>query len=272
MWDKTEFGGFEEAIPFSDAAELMPNAAAVYTSGRGATLAVDKDGGLWAFNTAQFNETIPGVNADVDKDRMKPVKLMDGVAMAAIDQFHTLILMRDGTLWVEGFASFGAPWLGQTGAYLTKVTDDVIWVDLTSYGGYAVTSSYELWGWGFSHNEPRPEKLLDGVIQASSGHLALTPQGELLSWRYDYKTWTLTQPEAVFQHVMQFGYDFAITEDGSLWVCNGGISNDTAEKLMEHTAYAAQGELGILVLDRDGGLWLLRRDFDSGIYEKTKLT
>ena len=84
-WGSQEFGGFEEAVPFEQARELMTNAAAVYTSGRGATLAIDNDGGLWAFNTSQFNDTVPGVDYQWERGKMKPVKIMDNVAMAAMD-------------------------------------------------------------------------------------------------------------------------------------------------------------------------------------------
>lgn len=48
MWGRPEFGGDGEDVPFSQAKELLPNAAAAYTSGRGASLAVDRGGGLWA--------------------------------------------------------------------------------------------------------------------------------------------------------------------------------------------------------------------------------
>ena len=50
-WGAPEFGGDGKDPSFEQARELLPNAAAVYTSGRGTTFAVDKEGGLYGINT-----------------------------------------------------------------------------------------------------------------------------------------------------------------------------------------------------------------------------
>ena len=80
----------------------------------------------------------------------KPVKVMDDVSMSAVGQFHSLILKRDGSLWVQGFGRFGAAWLDKQDSYLVKVMDNIIWTDITAFGGYAITANHELWSWGLS--------------------------------------------------------------------------------------------------------------------------
>lgn len=45
----------------------------------------------------------------------------------AAGQFHSVVLKRDGTVWVQGFGKFGAPWLGGM-PYLVQVMEDATWV------------------------------------------------------------------------------------------------------------------------------------------------
>lgn len=264
-WGSQEFGGFEEYVPFEKARELLKNAAAVYTSGRGATVAVDTDGVLWAFNTAQFNDTVSGVDFDWERDGMKPVRIMDNVAMAAMDQFRTVILKRDGTLWVNGTASFGAPWLHKTGNYLVKIMDNVIWTDLR----YAVTADHELWGWRMTGQDDQlPRKLTDleaGVTQVSWANLALTEEGGVYHWDVD-ENGGITRLQHKLSHVVWCGGQLAIMEGGGLWYYVEDFipgrpgwehpeDKGDFKSLTSDVAYAAQGETDLLVIKQDGSLW-----------------
>lgn len=276
-WGSQEFGGFSEDVPFEQARELMKNAAAVYTSGRGATLAIDKDGGLWAFNTSQFNDTVPGVDYQWERDEMKPVKIMDGVAMAAMDQFHSVILKQDGTLWVNGLGSFGAPWLHKTGYYLVKIMDNAIWTDLH----YAVTADHELWGWRMTGTDDQPPRKLtdleEGVVRASWANLALTDQGNVYHWDVNSETGNIErlQSKLSMGTITWLRDKLAIMEGGALWYYaedfipgrpgweqpqnKGDFKGVTGD-----VVYAAQGERDILAIKRDGSLWKLspREDED----------
>ena len=135
-WGAPEFGGDGRDPSFEQARELMPNAAAVYTSGRGATFAVDKEGGLYGINTGTVR-FLPMLQGESDPDDpMKPVKIMDGVSMVSTTQFHTLVLRQDGELWVQGWGSFGAPWLEKIEeSYYEKVMDNVTYALANGRGG-----------------------------------------------------------------------------------------------------------------------------------------
>lgn len=280
-WGSQEFGGFEEDVPFEQARELMTNAAAVYTSGRGATLAIDNDGGLWAFNTSQFNDTVPGVDYQWERDEMKPVKIMDNVAMAAMDQFHCVILKQDGTLWVNGWGRFGAPWLHKTGNYLVQIMDNVIWTDLH----YAVTADHELWGWRMTGTDDQPPRKLadleEGVVQVSWANLALTEQGDVYHWDVNSDTGAieLLQFEPSMDNIIRLSGKLVIMEGGRLWyyvedhiLGPPGWENPAFESLTDNVVCAAQGEQDILAIKRDGSLWKISPkeggDFPS---QQTKL-
>lgn len=264
-WGSQEFGGFEEYVPFEKARELMKNAAAVYTSGRGATVAIDDDGVLWAFNTAQFNDTVPGVDYDWERDGMKPVRIMDNVVMAAMDQFRTVILKRDGTLWVNGTGSFGAPWLHKTGNYLVKIMDNVIWTDLR----YAVTADHELWGWRMTGQDDQPPRKLadldEGVVQVSGNRLALTEKGNVYHWDVD-ENGEITRLQHKLSRVVWCGGLLAIKEGSDLWYYVEDFipgrpgwehpeNKGDFKGLTSDVSYAAQGETDILAIKRDGSLW-----------------
>ena len=263
MWGLPEFGGTGENIPFAQAVKLLDNAAGVYTSGRGETLAVDWDGVLWSVNSARFQGLIDGFEPDKARP-MAPKKVMDGVSMAAMDQFHTVILKRDGSVWVLGFGGFGAPWLKAAELYLTQVMDGAVWVGITACGGYAITAGHELWGWGLESGDVSgPRKLLDGVYQAGTG-VALTARtgdGDLLRWEK-----VGDMPEAILDEVVSCGTSWAIRKDGSLWIEGAGYGNVAADgpspyfKAMDRAACAVQGELAVLTLDVNGGLWMLTKE------------
>lgn len=284
-WGSQEFGGFGEEVSFSAAVELLPNTAAVYTSGRGATLAIDRNGGLWAINTTQFNETIPGIEADMDKNPMEPVKVMDGVSMVAMDQFQSLILMQNGELWVNGWHSFGAPWLNRMDSYFVKLMDSVIWATVSNYGGYAITAEHELWGWGLfvDSNDPqfefaKPKKLFGGMIQVSTPHMALTETGSLFNWNMDSRTGEITQLSEGVQNVSQCGDYYVIKADNTLWFRGVGWSSSEVineapfQQVMDGVAYATQGEMDSLAIKRDGSLWLMSRSKSNSKLEYTCLS
>ena len=148
--------------------------------------------------------------------------------------------------------------------------DNVVWTDITTYGGYAVTANHELWSWGLSDNGEQPEKLLDEAIQVSSSNLVLTEKGELISCNYDYETNTFTPPKSLLTNTVQCSGGLGIKEDGTLWVCS--TENPSPQKVGENVLYAAQGEQIILTLHKDGSLWLIDVSSDSGLCQETQLS
>ncbi len=290
--DGTLIHSSEYGLGFNHTRELLSNTAAVYTDGR-TLLAVDQDGTLWSFNMVKWLHGIrPDVPWDYDIDKDGPIKVMEDVSMAAVDNSHLVALKRDGTVWVAGTDFYGAPWLSDEqhphGSYFVQIMDNVIWVDAAYYGGYAVTADHELWGWGISKDSTGPEKLADGIVQVSGANTAITEQGELLNWtctEVDGKI-VRTQPKAILNNTAKCGKGFILKTDGTIWASGADwgregdlwydqnrpygthlgpydptwdiITDDGAslQKLpVENAMYAATGDGGMIVLDTDGTLW-----------------
>lgn len=224
-------------FPFNRTRTLMKNAAAVYTHDEGPVVAVDRDGTLWCVYRDVWSNWLDLFRPDLpneDGNWEKPVKLMEDVAMAAVDRFHGVILKRDGSLWIAAQKQYCKPWLEADGEEesgspfyaLVKVMDNVIWADASYYGAYAVTAAHELWGWGLSEDFDGPEKLLENVTMAAASNMAVTDNGDLLNWYYtdhydsatSTSTRTWTGPEAILSDVDKCGRGFVIKKDGSLWV------------------------------------------------------
>ncbi len=270
MWGSQDLGPISEPIPFENAIELKDHAVAVYASPRSAVFVIDEDGSLWTINTTRFEGMVADAEFDIESDPMKPVKVMDNVSMAAVGQFHSLILKQDGTLWVQGFGCFGAPWLEQEDSYFIKVMDNVIWADITAYGGYAITSNHELWAWGLANDQEQPKKVLDGAIQVSSSNLFLTETGRLLYLEYNYETNSFSNPKTLLTNAIQCSSGFGITQDGALWMYNA--DTEAPRKVDDNVACVAQGEQAVLILHCDNSLWIMSTATDNGTFQKTRLS
>ncbi len=282
-WGEPEFGGDGKNPSFEQARELMPNAAAVYTSGRGATFAVDKEGGLYGINTGtdRFTPVLQRITADPD-DPMKPVKMMDGVSMVSVGGYHTLIVRRNGELWTQGWGCFGAPWLEKTDkSYYEKIMDNVIWAQATGRGGLAVTAENELWGWGLdaSGQDNKPQKLADNVLEASwnvlirdGGWQGMVEMTEGWRWMYDSQSGKIEMKRAPeldgAARVSSSGA--VITRGGGLYFFDGSGSglDGVYRQVMDMVGYADRGERTSLVIRFGGVLWSLTEQEDGSLKEE----
>lgn len=282
-WGAPEFGGDGKDPSFEQARELLPNAAAVYTSGRGATFAIDKEGGLYGINTGtdRFSPVLQRVTADPD-DPMKPVKLAHGVSMVSVAGFHTLVVRQNGELWVQGWDSFGAPWLEKNGSsYYEKVMDNVTWAQATGRGGLAVTADNELWGWGLNTVDGRdnkPQKLADNVLEASwnvlirdGGFQGLVETTQGWRWMYDSQTGKIEMKRAPeLDGVAQVGSSMAVTRGGGLYFFDSAGSGLDGEykQVMDGVDYADCGERTSLAIRYGGVLWSLTQQEDGSLQEQ----
>ena len=267
----------------------MPNAAAVYTSGRGATFAVDKEGGLYGINTGTVR-FLPMLQGESDPDDpMKPVKIMDGVSMVSTTQFHTLVLQQNGELWTQGSDVHGAPWLYEEnvqkgkenpylGDYYVKVMDHVTWAQAGGRGGLAVTADNELWGWGLdaSGQDNKPQKLADNVLEASWNVLIRDggmdeatgiESTEGWRWMYDSQTGKIEMkrvPE--LDGAARVGSDAVITRGGSLYLLDA--MDGEYKQVMGRVDYADCGEQTTLVIRGGGVLWSLTRQEGGSLKEQ----
>ncbi|MCI9551680.1 MAG: hypothetical protein HFF25_09055 [Oscillospiraceae bacterium] len=288
-WGAPEFGGDGRDPSFEQARELMPNAAAVYTSGRGATFAVDKEGGLYGINTGTVR-FLPMLQGESDPDDpMKPVKIMDGVSMVSTTQFHTLVLQQNGELWTQGSDVHGAPWLYEEnvqkgkenpylGDYYVKVMDHVTWAQAGGRGGLAVTADNELWGWGLdaSGQDNKPQKLADNVLEASWNVLIRDggmdeatgiESTEGWRWMYDSQTGKIEMkrvPE--LDGAARVGSDAVITRGGSLYLLDA--MDGEYKQVMGRVDYADCGEQTTLVIRGGGVLWSLTRQEGGSLKEQ----
>lgn len=291
-WGTPEFGGDGRDLPFEQARELLPNAAAVYTSGRGATFAIDKEGGLYGINTGtvRFSPVLQRVTADPD-DPMKPVKLAHGVSMVSVTQFHTLVLRQEGELWVQGSGVHGAPWLYEEnvqkgkdnpylGDYYVKVMDNVTWVQGAGRGGLAVTADHELWGWGLDANgqDNQPQKLADNVLEASwnvlirdGGFQGLVETTQGWRWMYDSQAGKIEMKRAPeLDGAAWVVSDMAITRGGALYFFDSAGSglDGKYRQVMDMVDYADRGERTSLVIRYGGVLWSLTQQEDGTLKEQ----
>lgn len=289
-WGAPEFGGDGRDPSFERARELMPNAAAVYTSGRGATFAVDKEGGLYGINTGTVR-FLPMLQGESDPDDpMKPVKIMDGVSMVSTTQFHTLVLRQNGELWTQGSDVHGAPWLYEEnvqkgkenpylGDYYVKVMDHVTWAQAGGRGGLAVTADNELWGWGLdaSGQDNKPQKLADNVLEASWNVLIRDggmdeatgiESTEGWRWMYDSQTGKIEMKRAPeldgAARVSSSGA--VITRGGSLYLLDA--MDGEYKQVMDRVDYADCGEQTTLVIRGGGVLWSLTRQEGGSLKEQ----
>lgn len=277
-WGAPEFGGDGRDLPFEQARELLPNAVAVYTSGRGATFAIDKEGGLYGINTGtdRFSPVLQRVAADPD-DPMKPVKLAHGVSMVSAAQFHTLVVRQNGELWVQGWGSFGAPWLEKIGeSYYEKVMDNVTWAQATGHGGLAVTADNELWGWGLDTigRDNKPQKLADNVLEGSwavlirdGGMDEATGIESTQGWRWMYDAGEFQMnrvPE--LDGAARVSSGAVITRGGGLYLSLG--SDSGYKQVMDRVDYADCWDLTTLVIRYGGVLWSLTQQEDGSLKEQ----
>lgn len=261
MWGEPDSG---QITVSTEPIELMQNVAAVYAGPRSAVLAVDRDGGLWSVNHA-----FRGGDAFDPEEPMKPYQVegVDQVAMASVGQFHSLVLMQDGALWVDGFGSFGAPWLQQKGNYFVQVMENVIWAEVSGSGGYAVTADHALWGWGLTGDAGKPQKLREDVAMACYGWV-LTTDGRLFRNVDDSGT-AENEEKCILEHVISIENGMALQEDGSLWVWNEGVKE--LVYLRGGVRCASLGEFGAVARLENGELWFqeeLQTLLDGSAYRR----
>ncbi|WP_054698067.1 stalk domain-containing protein [Syntrophomonas palmitatica] len=137
------------------------------------TLAVKKDGSLWAWGSNYGG----GLGDGTNKDSTVPVKIMEDVVSVAAGTCHSLAIKKDGSLWswgqgVKGFAE-------KKGYNCTpeKILDNVVYVSSKQHTNYAVKADGSLWAWGDEINlgsiysSPFPREAMNKVKTPSQLNL-----------------------------------------------------------------------------------------------------
>jgi len=222
--------------------KIMDNVAAV-SVGWARTLAITKDGTLWAWG----NNENGAVGDGTTTMRITPVKIMEGVVDASTGVRQSVALQADGSLWAWGHNYWGEVGDGTTTIRPSpvKIMDGVASVSV-GRGAFslAVKTDGSLWAWGNNNygtlgdgttdNRHSPVKIMDGVALASAGDehaVAVKTDGSLWAWgrRTSGRLGDGVVDNRSFQHTPMkimdgvvsasagFGHTLAVKADGTLW-------------------------------------------------------
>jgi len=118
------------------------------SAGKRHTLAIDREGNLWAWGSNGVGQLGDGTRTD----RLSPVKIrdMDNVAQVSAGYFHTLAIKTDGSLWAWGSNEYGQLGDGTVEDRYRpkKIMDKVEQVSAGTFYTVAVKSDGSLWAWG----------------------------------------------------------------------------------------------------------------------------
>lgn len=185
---RNEFGqlglGHENEVP--QFTWIMDNVASVSTAYYH-TVAVKRDGTLWAFGTQ--------IGGPFENDTALPVQVLDNVKMASAGTFYTAAVKTDGTLWIYGNMPTGNGEANRTQNQFVKAMDDVKTVFAGDDNCLVIKNDDSLWIWGENNkgqigNGSSGEtvltatKVMDDVTMAAAGVgiMAIRKDGSLWMW------------------------------------------------------------------------------------------
>lgn len=232
MWGKPEFTwGLRGGDLGGEPIVLMENISAIYTSFRGAVMAVDRNGTLWQFDV-------------LEGDPYEPVWIIDDVTMVSAEFMRTLILKRDGTLYEWEFSN-------RNSQRPVSIPSPVVYAASgAAYSCCAVTADGTLWEWNFGPEGFAPVVREENVdwVQYRYG---LNDDGSRTAW-----------DGAIIPNVVQVSRCWAVQEDGTLWHLGDARESLAPRVIMGGVKQAAASEYGLLVLKEDGTYWY--SDFKYG--------
>lgn len=176
-------------------------------SGRTHSMAIDKNGSLWAWGNNSLGELGDGTTTP----RGVPKKVMDNVKSVAAGDRFTVAVKNDGTLWTWGDNRSGQTGDGTGGSSIgtggtydaitllpKKVMENVKAVSAGIQSVYAIKNDDTLWAWGgnqageigngtagFDNSQLTPVKIMEDVRAVSGGDwftVALKNDNSLWAW------------------------------------------------------------------------------------------
>lgn len=141
--------GNRRLTPYKVPAETRFVSAA---AGNAHSLAIDRDGGLWAWGDNWMGQL--GIGSSENR-RTVPERVMENTRFASVAAgcYHSMAIDEDGGLWVWGWNSHSQIGDGAEGEYRTlpsKISDGTSFVSAAggSYHTLAVDANNNLWSWG----------------------------------------------------------------------------------------------------------------------------
>ncbi|MDF1618743.1 S-layer homology domain-containing protein [Petrocella sp. FN5] len=221
------------------------------------TFYITKDNGLWGYGDNYFGQIGNGFKQDFVA---VPYKIMDNVKSVATNQGNTFAVKHDDSLWCWGSNTNSVFGNDATREILRpiKIMDDVNMV--SAHRGYAmvIKTDGSLW-----------------IAGANMPNLS----NDILNEEANKRVYTQIMKDETFKYISATQYGaFLINENNELWGFGRnnnsvlGLGHDEEvtipTKIMNDVEYVAGGGSNVVVVKKDGSLWVVGQDTDGEVTKK----
>lgn len=187
------FPGHVLAFATTTPSATTTSSAKTISAYEGTTFFIDAKNALYGFGDNGMGQIGDGTQ----KQRLKPLKVLENVKAIYQDGYTTYALRRDNTLWAWGENTLGQVGNGTEKTVLkpVKILDQVRYFVATSGMCNAIKLDNSLWGWGYNsegqvgngNNQKvlKPYKVADNVkifYQSRDYNMYLSTKNELWGW------------------------------------------------------------------------------------------
>ena len=233
----------------------------VIAAGKNHTIALKKDGGLWAWGNNSSGQLGDGTTTDI-RVPTRVVTEKDWFKIAASNN-HTIALKKDGSLWAWGLNSSGQ--LGDDTILQRKVPTrvgiDKDWAIISAGSSHnlALKKDGSLWAWGNNGSG----KLGDGTTTTRKVPTRVGTD----------KDWAMIEAASSFS--------IALKSDGSLWTWGSNMNGllgdgSTIDRYVptqvgtdKDWASFVTGDSHVLALKNNGSLWAWGLNFYGELFDGT---
>jgi alpha-tubulin suppressor-like RCC1 family protein len=226
---------------------------AAVAAGYGHSLALKRDGTVWAWGHNGGGQLGDGTSGNV---RPTPVQVigMTGVAAIAAPAYGSLAVRKDGTVW---------EWPGS--GQLTPVQVNGLSHVVAVVPGLALKDDGTMWTWGGRGGDGTtaiqiaPRQIggltdVSSVAASSDGALALNKDGTVWQWSGQSAPIQVSGLNGVTAIATAYTQGVALKDDGTVWEWSGQSAPMQVSGLSEVVAVAAGGIRG-LAAKKDGTVW-----------------